>query len=311
MYSGFVDGQKVLFLRQVDDFAVACRDTNIANKVIDLISAELSAPMHKLGLITRYNGIDVTQSHDYIKLHSKTYIAKILKNHEWLNDVFKGHVNPIPMKEDASYQTILDQAEGPTDPTEKHTLENEMGFNYRNALGEALFAMITCRPDISFPVIKLSKFANNPAKVHYQALKNVFRYLRQTIDDGLIYWRTSTNEDFMLTPSSIPKTFHHKSDKPNNTSTKLQGSVDSDWATDAQTRKSITGLVFYFAGAAIYYKTKFQNSISHSSTEAEFIAACDAGKAALYLRSIFEDIGVPQHAATIILEDKSYCTITC
>ena len=305
LYSGFVDGKKVLFLRQVDDFAVACEDINISNKVIDLISAQLSAPMHKLGLISRYNGIDVTQTHDYIKLHSKTYITKILTNHGWLTDIYKAHVQPIPMREDASYQTILDQAVGPTNENEQSELENEMNFNYRNALGEALFAMITCRPDISFPVIKLSKFANNPAKVHYQALKNVFRYLRETINDGLIYWRKYTNEEFILTPSSIPKTFHQKSDQPNNKSSKLQGSVDSDWATDAQTRKSITGLVFYFAGAAIHFKTKFQNVISHSSTEAEFIAACDAGKAALYLRSIFEDIGVPQEEATVLLEDNT------
>ena len=305
LYSGEVDGKKVLFLRQVDDFAVACEDPNISNKVIDLISTELSAPMHKLGVITRYNGVDVLQTHDYLKLHNKTYITKILENHGWLNDNYKAHVKPIPMKEDASYQATLDNAQGPILDEEKLQLEDEMGFNYRNALGEALFAMITCRPDISFPIIKLSKFANSPAKVHYQALKNVFRYLRETIDDGLIYWRRVTNEDIMLTPSTIPKTYHQKSDQPNNTSTKLQGSVDSDWATDAETRKSITGIVFYFAGAAIHYKTKFQNAISHSSTEAEFVAACDAGKTALYLRSLFEDIGIPQHEATVILEDNT------
>ena len=92
---------------------------------------------------------------------------------------------------------------------------------------------------------------------------------------------------------------------PPNSSTKLQGSVDSDWATNAETRKSITGIVFYFAGAAIHYKTKFQHAVSHSSTEAEFIAACDAGKTALYLRSIFDDIGIPQHEATVILEDNT------
>ena len=85
----------------------------------------------------------------------------------------------------------------------------------------------------------------------------------------------------------------------------MQGSVDSDWATDAATRKSISGIVFYFAGAAIHYKTKFQNIVSHSSTEAEFIAACDAAKVALYLRSIFEDIGIPQEEATVILEDNT------
>lgn len=68
LYSGHVDGHKVLFLRQVDDFGVACADIETANKVIDLISAKLSAPMHKLGIIERYNGIDVLQTEDYIKI---------------------------------------------------------------------------------------------------------------------------------------------------------------------------------------------------------------------------------------------------
>ena len=150
---------------------------------------------------------------------------KNLSNHGWLNDTYKSHVNPIPMIETASYQTILDRAESPTSETDKIKLEEEMGFNYRNALGEALFAMITCRLDISFPIIKLSKFANNPARDHYKALKKVFRYLRETIDNGLTYWRKTTQEDIMLQPSEIPRTFHQKSDHPNNKSRKLQGSV--------------------------------------------------------------------------------------
>ena len=209
------------------------------------------------------------------------------------------------MKEDASYQAILDRAEGPTNEADKTNLEQEMGFNYRNALGKALFAMITCRPDISFPIIILRKFASNPSQYHYQALKNVFRYLRETIDNGLIYWRKITQEDLMPQPFEIPKTSHQKSHHPNNTSNKLQGSVDSDWATDVETRKSISGIIFYFSGAAIHYETKFQNIVSHSSTKAEFIAACDAAKLALYLCSISEDIGIPKEEATAILEDNT------
>ena len=58
------------------------------------------------------------------------------------------------------------------------------------------------------------------------------------------------------------------------------------------------------AGACIYYKTRFQAIISLSSTEAEFIAACEMGKVLLYVRSILEDIGVPQHEATTLYEDN-------
>jgi hypothetical protein len=47
-----------------------------------------------------------------------------------------------------------------------------------------------------------------------------------------------------------------------------------------------------------------QPTISLSSTEAEFLAASDAGKMALYLRSILDELHVPQTFATLLYEDN-------
>ena len=69
-----------------------------------------------------------------------------------------------------------------------------MGFGYRQAIGELVYPMTICRPDISAAVIKLSQYSAKPAKCHYQALKQVFVYLKATINDGLTYWRTEPNE---------------------------------------------------------------------------------------------------------------------
>ena len=54
----------------------------------------------------------------------------------------------------------------------------------------------------------------------------------------------------------------------------------------------------------ILCKYRFQDTIALSSTEAEFIAAVDAGKYILYLRSILEDIGICQDEANILYEDN-------
>jgi hypothetical protein len=59
------------------------------------------------------------------------------------------------------------------------------------------------------------------------------------------------------------------------------------------------------AGAAIFYKTRYQPTVALSSTEAEFAAAADAGKAALYLRSILHELGVDQLLPTVIYEDNN------
>ena len=44
--------------------------------------------------------------------------------------------------------------------------------------------------------------------------------------------------------------------------------------------------------------------MAHSSTEAEFTAAADAAKYILYVRSILDDIGIPQDMATTLFEDN-------
>ena len=79
---------------------------------------------------------------------------------------------------------------------------------------------------------------------------------------------------------------------------------DSDWAGDSNHRKSVTGIVIKLAGGTVLYKARFQETIALSSTEAEFIAAVEAGKYILYLRSILQDIGMTQHEATILYEDN-------
>ena len=54
-------------------------------------------------------------------------------------------------------------------PGETKALKNKY-FNYWQAIGKAFYAMVTCHPDISYTVKKLSQYLMNPAAIHYQAL---------------------------------------------------------------------------------------------------------------------------------------------
>lgn len=182
------------------------------------------------------------------------------------------------MRESTQNQNLLDTVEPPKDDDEKQALEDEMGFGYRNAIGEIMFLMVTCRPGIAYPTVKLNKFCNNPAREHYIAVKNIYRYLRETVDDGIIYWRKTLLQHESSPPSPKPRIFHQLCDKPGNQSELLQGSVDGDWATDLEQRTSISGIVFYLSGGAVHYKTKIQEEVANSSTEAELVAANEAGK---------------------------------
>ena len=79
---------------------------------------------------------------------------------------------------------------------------------------------------------------------------------------------------------------------------------DSDYTNDVQHRISVTGISIKIAGSRVYYKTKLRTTVALSSTEAEFIAACEAAKVILYVRSILEDMGVQYTEATTLFEDN-------
>ena len=81
LYSGLIEGEIVLFKRQVDDFAVACNYEATATIVCDKIDEALTFPIKRQGLLAVFNGMDILQTEDYIKISCKTYIKKICQKH--------------------------------------------------------------------------------------------------------------------------------------------------------------------------------------------------------------------------------------
>ena len=58
-------------------------------------------------------------------------------------------------------------------------------------------------------------------------------------------------------------------------------------------------------GRSILYKTKSKDTITLSSTEPEFAAACKAGKIILYVRTILNEINLLQYNATSLHIDNN------
>lgn len=307
LYHGYYKGKEILFLRQVDDFAVAAATQSLTGEVINEIDKYMKIKIKDLGKLTRYNGVDVIQSKHFIKLNNPTYIRKIIQEHSWMIENYDTPNKPIPIPVDKHFSRQLEEAQPPTTDEDKVKLQIKMKFNYRQAIGELIFAMVTCRPDISFPLIKLSQYASNPAQQHYEAVIHIFQYLHATIDEGLIYWRSSPNHELPEHPlptvhsDNYDTTERQQHDDAHN----MHALVDSDWAGDTNHRKSVSGIILRLAGGTILYKTKFQDTIALSTTEAEFTAACDAGKAILYVRSILDEINLDQDQATTLYIDNN------
>ena len=190
-----------MILRQVDDFSVSAKEQSTCQEIIKLIGSHLTVPLNDLGIIRKFNGVNVQQTRWFIKLSCEDYILKILLQHQWQD--LKASNIPLPMRSDSKYQRDLETAPRPTTPQEQLLIQKQAGFSYRMAVGELIYALVVARLDISFAIIKLSQYGASPAATHYQAVRHVFAYLNNTRDEGLIYWRPQPRMDL---PDTTPPT---------------------------------------------------------------------------------------------------------
>ena len=256
LYSGIINNQRVIFKRQVDDFAIAAPDERTANILLDMIDDNLSIPIKRQGLLDMFNGIDVTQTQDYIKLDCHTYINKLSEKYldTWLNKVTLTENRPTPLPTDPSWIKKFNAAVGPSDPKDQANLATKMQLKYKAGVGELIWAMTTCRPDIAFTSVKLSQSNSAPSEHHYHGLKHAIRYLYTTRNDGIYFWRTQPRKELPQGPLPIVNSNHKDlllDNQPQPNATTAVAYCDSDWATCVKTRRSFSGICIQLAGGTI------------------------------------------------------------
>jgi hypothetical protein len=128
LYSGVIEGKRIIFKRQVDDFAIAAPDETTANILIDLIDDNLSIPLKRQGLLDLFNGINVTQTRAYIKIDCHTYIEKFSAKYvnTWLHKIPITENRPTPLPTDPTWIKKFNAAIGPTDQSEQQALATKM-----------------------------------------------------------------------------------------------------------------------------------------------------------------------------------------
>ena len=145
--------------------------------------------LNEMGLIKKFNGVYVEQTKHYTLLHCEPYIERLVEHHQWLDKPLAN--KEIPMKCYNKYVNEIQESEGPDmelDSVNARHLEKEMNFNYRQLLGELIYAYTICQLDIAPSLILLSQHGKAPAKTHYEALKHVLLYLDATRRHGITYW---------------------------------------------------------------------------------------------------------------------------
>ena len=90
---------------------------------------------------------------------------------------------------------------------------------------------------------------HDPRESHLAALKRLLRYVRGTVDLGLVLHRSSSAE--------------------------LVVYIDADWAGCPDTRRSTSGYAVFLGGNLVSWSSKRQPVVSRSSAEAEYWAVAN------------------------------------
>jgi len=72
---------------------------------------------------------------------------------------------------------------------------------------------------------------------------------------------------------------------------KLQGYVDTDLASDVDSRKSTTGFIYTLGGNAVCWTSRLQKIVSLSTTEAEYVAVTEPRNEMVWLQGFLDELG--------------------
>jgi hypothetical protein len=283
-------------------FSIACRLEETYIKLCDLLDKNWQVTMSRYGMTTHFNGIDISQSRIHVSILSKTYLDTVFNNYGW-NDITP---TSLPMNPSNEFICALDSAE-PLEPTHLSQL-NSTRFRYRATIGELVWPMITMRPELSYPVIKLSQFATNPATIHYDAVYGIFQYLSGMRDDGLTYTHPKPltwGQVVKHTPLRSQPTDRIDEHVPEEKLQMLYGFSDISWSMDIRHHQYISGMVFFLVGAVVAWKMRFQPKVALSTAESEFLVASDTGRLGLFIRAVLDELLQHHITATTVYEDNA------
>jgi hypothetical protein len=269
MWTVVKDGHVILITAHIDDFIIACAD----RKALD---------QFRTALLQRFEGTYEGEVHTYLGCEILRELATgktLLSQKYYAEDVLRtyDYWDCIP--------ALTPMVPGARLTKEQCDSSPEPAFHrrYRGIVGSLGYLVNMTRPDLAWSYSELSKYVQDPGKAHMDAAHHVLRYLRATYDQAIVYERT------------------------NELANTLWGWVDSDWAADLDSRRSHTGYVLMFAGGAVSWKSRRQDCVSLSTSEAEYVAASQCGQEVVYLRAILHDFGFPPTGPTRVYEDNLAC----
>ena len=142
---------------------------------------------------------------------------------------------------------------------------------YRSGVGTLLYLSKHSRPDITNPVMEISKSIDGASIAHVTEMYRVINFVVEMRTLG--FRMVPTFKDGIWKLEAL-------SDTP------------SDFANDKDTRYSVYRYIIFFCGAPVAWKSKSMKSVVLSSTEAEYVAVSEVAKEIKVLYQMLRSIEI-------------------
>ena len=239
----------------VDDILIYGKNDEEINDFIERMKQE-DVALHREGTAEGYLGVDIQREGNSITLRQEGLTKRIIS----------------ALGLDSKLSTSV------ATPAEKAALGRDLGgpvasgsINYPSVIGMLLY-LGHSRPDISFATHQCARYTHSPRQSHENALIRIGRYLKGTLDKGLI-----------LTPSdSLKIDCYPDAD--------FAGLWNRDEKHDPHCVRSRTGYVINLSNCPVLWKSKLQTEIALSTMEAEYVALSASCKDLFPLIDITKEI---------------------
>ncbi|GJT40919.1 retrovirus-related pol polyprotein from transposon TNT 1-94, partial [Tanacetum coccineum] len=155
---------------------------------------------------------------------------------------------------------------------------------YRRMIATLMY-LTSSRPYLVFAVCMCARYQAKPTEKHLHAVKQIFRYIKGTINMGLWYSKDSCIA--------------------------LTAFADADHAGCQDTRKSTSRSMQLLGDRLVSWSSKKQKSTAISSTKAEYIALSRCCAQILWMRSQLIDYGLGFNKIPLDCYNKSAIALCC
>jgi histone deacetylase 1/2 len=257
------NGACTYVLVYVDDILITGSTPHLIKDLIDKLNIKFA--LKQLGEVDYFLGLEV---------HHKSSGALLLNQAKYVKDLLcktnMENCKPIGSPMVSSCRLSKFGTDTMSDPS-----------LYRSTVGALQYATLT-RPDIAFSVNKVCQFMAHPLESHWKAVKRILRYLKGTMNHGLLLHPSASSPPFSLRAYS-----------------------DADWATDQDDRRSTSGSCIYFGSNLISWGSKKQPLVARSSTEAEYRSMANTTADLMWIQSLLNELHVPFHTPTLLCDNIS------